>query len=97
MAVFYHDILALFVTSLRISVQIRRALKEMTFLSYEFGKGQYTFYPVKLSRFAEEKFFVKNTKISYREPLQTGSNASLKNKSFKSQTFFWRVLGIQIA
>ena len=27
----------------------------MTFLSCEFGKGQYTFYPVKLSRFLEEK------------------------------------------
>ena len=28
-------------------------------------------------------------------PLRTGSNASLANKSFKSQTFFWRVLGIK--
>ena len=29
--------------------------KNLTFLSYEFGKGQYTFYPVKLSRFLEKK------------------------------------------
>ena len=29
--------------------------KILTFLTYEFGKGQYTFYPVKLSRFAEKK------------------------------------------
>ena len=28
---------------LRISLQIRRALKKMTFLSYVFGKVQYTF------------------------------------------------------
>ena len=45
------------VTYLCISVQIRvRARwKNLTFLSYEFGKGQYTFYPVKLSRFLEKK------------------------------------------
>ena len=34
-------------------------LKNMTFLSYEFGKEQYTFYPVKLSCFAEEKNFIR--------------------------------------
>ena len=54
-------------TYLRISVQIRiRARwKNLTFLSYEFGKGQYTFYPVKLSRFLKKKIkFVGNTKIS---------------------------------
>ena len=28
----------------------------MTFLSYECGKGQYIFYPIKLSRFAEKKY-----------------------------------------
>ena len=45
------------VTYLRISVQIRvqARWKNLTFLSYEFGKGQYTFYPVKLSRFLEKK------------------------------------------
>ena len=29
--------------------------KNLTFLSYEFGQGQYTLYPVKLSRFLEKK------------------------------------------
>ena len=44
------------VTYLRISGQIRVRVrcKNLTFLSYECGKGQYTFYPVKLSRFAEK-------------------------------------------
>ena len=31
------------------------ALKKLDFSSYEFGKGQYTFYPVNFSRFAEKK------------------------------------------
>ena len=31
------------------------ALNYFTFLSYELGKGQYTFYPLKLSHFLEEK------------------------------------------
>ena len=30
------------------------ALKNFTFPNYEFGKGQYAFYPAKLSRFAEK-------------------------------------------
>ena len=32
-----------------------RIEKNLTFLGYEFGKGQYTFYPLKLSCFAEKK------------------------------------------
>ena len=42
--------------------------KNLTYLSYEFGKGQYTFYPLKLSRFSlprKKIKFVGNTKISY--------------------------------
>ena len=53
--------------SICLSVQIRVGAhwKNLTFLSYEFGKGQYTFYPVELSRFADKKIkFVGNTKIS---------------------------------
>ena len=44
------------VTYLRISVQIRiqTRWKNLTSLSYEFGIGQYTFYPAKLSRFAKK-------------------------------------------
>ena len=79
------------VTFLRISVQIRiRARwKNLTFLSYEFGKGLYTFYPVKLSRFAEKKLnSSEKAKFHKGGPLRTGTNASLTNKSFKSQTFF---------
>ena len=29
-------------------------LKKLTFPNEEFGKGQYAFYPIKLSRFAEK-------------------------------------------
>ena len=42
----------------------RSGLKKLTFLSYEFGKGQYTFYPVKLSLSQKKRKFVGNTKIS---------------------------------
>ena len=34
--------------------------KNLTFLSYEFGKGQCPFYPVKLSPFSEERIFFLN-------------------------------------
>ena len=37
------------------NMRVRAHWKNLTFLSYEFGKGQYTFYCVKLSRFAERK------------------------------------------
>ena len=49
------------ITYLRISVQIRVGAH---WKKLEFGKGQYTFYPVKLSHFAEKIKFVRNTKIS---------------------------------
>ena len=54
------------VTFLRISVQIRvRAhWKNLTFLSYEYGKGQYTFYPVIYIVSLEKIKFIGNTKIS---------------------------------
>ena len=42
------------------------ALKNLTFLSYEYGKGQYTFYPVDLSRLSEIPKFHKGG------PLRTG-------------------------
>ena len=45
------------VTYLFISGQsrVRVCWKNLTFLSYQLGKGQYTFYPVNWSRFAEKK------------------------------------------
>ena len=53
-------------TYLRISLQIhvRAPLETLTFPNYKFGKGQYAFYPIKLSRFAEKIKFVRNTQIS---------------------------------
>ena len=36
----------------------------LTFPNCKFGEGQYAFYPIKLSRFAEKMKFVRNTKIS---------------------------------
>ena len=52
---------------LRITVQIhvRSCWKHLTFPNYDFGKGQYASYPIKLSRSGEKKIkFVRNTKIS---------------------------------
>ena len=88
MAVFYHDPLALFVTYLRISVQIRRALKKMTFLSYEFGKRQYTFYPVKLSRFPEEKNCQDYPNFIRGNPYKPGQMPLCKTKVSKVKHFF---------
>ena len=43
----------------------KRVEKNLTSPNYKFGRGQYAFYPVKLSRFAEkEMMFVRNTRIS---------------------------------
>ena len=45
------------VTYLCITIQIHeRAEKNLTFPNYEFGKGRYAFYPMKLSRFANKKY-----------------------------------------
>ena len=40
-------------------------LKKTVFLSYEFGKGKYTFYPLKLSRFTEEKKLLEIAKFHF--------------------------------
>ena len=70
--------------------------KNLTFPNYELGKGQYAFYHMKLSRFSKKIKLVRNTEISYGRALtlQTGSNASLPTKHFKSQKYFLRVLDI---
>ena len=52
------------------------------------------FLPSKVISFPWGKKLSRLPKFHTGEPLQTGSNASLQNKSVKSQTFFWRVLGI---
>ena len=69
------------------------ALKNLTFPSYEFGKEHFTFYPVYLSGFPQKdkarrkyQHFIRGGTLTNR------ANASLTNKSFKSQTFlggFW--------
>ena len=41
----------------------------LTFPNYEFGKGQYAYYPVKQSRFDEKIKLVGNTQFHKREPL----------------------------
>ena len=51
----------------------------MTIPNYEFGKGQYTFYPIELSRFGEEM-----PKFQKAGPLQTGSNSYKRTKNFKN-------------
>ena len=65
-------------------------------LEIEFGKGQYAFYPIKLSRFSEKKIkFVRTTEISYSGTLTNRVKRLMTNKTFKSQTLFLRVQGIQ--
>ena len=73
------------VTYLRITGQIH-----LTLPNYEFA-----FYPIKLSHFAKKYSSSKIPKFHKGGPLRIGSNATLTNKSFKSQKLFWRVLGIQ--
>ena len=75
----------------------RSGLKKLTFLSYEFGKGQYTFYPVKLSRSQKKESSSEITKFHKGGPLQNGSNAKCLSSTSKvsSQTIFLRVLSIQ--
>ena len=43
----------------------------------------------------KKRKIIRNTKISQGGLLQTGLNASRPTKKFKSQTLFWRVLGMQ--
>ena len=39
-------------------------LKKLDFSQYEFRKGHYAFYPIKMSRFGEKMKYLRNTKIS---------------------------------
>ena len=55
----------------------------MTFLSFEFGKGEFIFCPVKLSRLAEKKKQSSSEIPKFHKPGQM----PLMNKSFKSQMF----------
>ena len=48
--------------------------------NHEFGKGQYAFYPIKLSCFAGKKNWMKNTKISWGETLTNWVKGLLTKK-----------------
>ena len=77
-----------------VQIHVRACWKNLTFPNYEFGKGQYAFYPMKISCFGEERIkFVRNAIFHKAGPLQIGWNASRPKKKFKSQTLLWRVLG----
>ena len=64
-------------------------LVEKTFLSYEFGKGQYTFYPVKLSRFLEKnKVRRKYQNFIRGDPYESGQTPLWRTKVSKVKNFF---------
>ena len=58
-------------------------LVEKTFLSYDFGKGQYTFYPVKLSRFLEKN----KVRRKYQKNYIRGSLTNRVKRLFDEQKF----------
>ena len=65
-----------------------RIEKKLVFLSYEFGKRQYTFYPVTLSRFAEKIKFLGNTKISQGETLTNRVKRLFDEQKFQKSNVF---------
>ena len=77
------------VTYLRISVQIRvRAhWKNLTFLTYGFGRGQYTFYPVSLKK---NKVRQKNQNFIRRNSYKLGWTALDQQKNSKVKHYFGR-------
>ena len=64
---------------------------EKTFPNYKFGKGQYAFYPIKLSRFAEKKKLNSSERPELYKggPVRTGSEASLTNEKIEESIIFW--------
>ena len=79
------------VTYLCISLQIcvRARKKSLTFLSHEFGKGQCTFHPVKLYRFAEKnKVRRKYQNFIRGNPYEPGQTPLWQTKVSKVKHFF---------
>ena len=76
-------------------IHARVCRKNLTYPNFYFGKWHYAFYPMKLSLFAEKKSSSQIPKIHKGGLLQTEPHSSQSTKNFKSQTLFWRVLGIQ--
>ena len=80
--------------SLQIHVQAR--WKNLTSPNYKFGRGQYAFYPVKLSRFAEKKWCSSETPEFLRgDPYELGRRPLQPMKIYKSQLLSRGVLVIQ--
>ena len=70
-------------------IRVRARWKNLTFLSYEFGKGQYTFYPVKLSRFLEKnKVRRKYQNFIRGDPYESGQTPLWRTKVSKVKNFF---------
>ena len=56
-----------------VQIQVRACWKKFAFPNYEFGKGQYAFYPVKLSRLGEKKKVCQKYQIFIRrDPYNLG-------------------------
>ena len=59
--------------------------------NHEFGKGQYAFYPIKLSCFAGKKNWMKNTKISWGETLTNWVKGLLTKKKIRKSNIILEV------
>ena len=72
-----------------LQIRVRAPWKNMTFLSHEFGKGQCTFYPVKLNRFAKKEImFVGNIKISWGGTITNQVKRLFDKQKFQKSNFF---------
>ena len=58
-------------------------LKNLTFPDYEFGEGQYAFYPIKLSSFAEKNKVHQKCQNFIREDPYKLSQTPLDQKNFQ--------------
>ena len=76
-------------------IHVRACRKNLTFPNYEFGKGQYGFNPMKLSRFREKKLsWSEIPKFHKADPYKLGQMPLDQQKNLKV-ALFWRVLDIQ--
>ena len=74
----------------------KRIEKNLTSPNYKFGRGQYAFYPVKLSCFAEKKWCLSDTPEFLRgDRYELGRRPLQPMKIYKSQLLSRGVLVIQ--
>ena len=72
------------VFNITLQIHVQACWKKLTFPNYKFGKGQYTFYPIKLARFGEKKYSASEIlKIHKGGPLQTGLHSSWPTKKIE--------------